>query len=62
MNEKEAKAIVQKIMHADKVIHMQQLDVAWQPPRDPIFRQMSASMDGGSSVPLDIQAESQAQS
>jgi dynein regulatory complex protein 1 len=27
MNEKEAKTIVEKIIHADKVIHAQQLDI-----------------------------------
>lgn len=46
MNEKEAKAIVEKIMHADKVIHTQQLDIPWKPPNDPIFRQMSQSVTG----------------
>lgn len=61
MNEKEAKAIVEKIMHADKVIHTQQLDIPWKPPNDPIFRQMSQSVTGLD--PNEIQqAESQAQS
>ena len=46
MNEKEAKAIVEKIMHADKVIHQQQLDITWKPPSDPIFRAMSQAQDG----------------
>ncbi len=41
MNEKEAKAIVEKIIHADKVIHAQQLDIQWRPPTDMIFSQMS---------------------
>lgn len=40
MNEKEAKAIVEKIIHADKVIHAQQLDIQWRPPTDMIFSQM----------------------
>ncbi len=43
MNEKEAKQIVENIMHADKVIHTQQLDQTWKPPSDPIFRQMTQS-------------------
>lgn len=37
MNESEAKALVEKIMHADKVIHMQQLNITWRPPADPFF-------------------------
>ena len=37
MNEHEAKALVLKIMHADKVIHLQQLNVPWKPPTDPLF-------------------------
>ncbi len=47
MNEKEARAIVEKIMHADKVIHTQQLDIPWKPPADQIFRKMTLSIDGG---------------
>jgi hypothetical protein len=38
MNKVEAISIVEKIMHADKVIHQQQLDMPWKPPTDPIFR------------------------
>ena len=37
MNEQEAKAIVEKIISADKVIHSQQMNVEWKPPSDPIF-------------------------
>ena len=37
MNEAEAKALVEKIMHADKVIHMQQLNIPWKPPTDNFF-------------------------
>jgi hypothetical protein len=37
MNEQEAKTLVEKIMHADKVIHFQQLNVAWRPPGDNFF-------------------------
>ena len=47
MNEKEARAIVEKIMHADKVIHTQQLDIPWKPPADQIFRKMTLSIEGG---------------
>jgi len=37
MNEQEAKTLVEKIMHADKVIHFQQLNVPWRPPGDNFF-------------------------
>ncbi len=37
MNEQEAKTLVEKIMHADKVIHFQQLNVPWRPPADNFF-------------------------
>lgn len=45
MNEKEAKAIVEKIIAADKVIHTQQLDIVWQPPADEYFKKMLQSQD-----------------
>ena len=37
MNEKEAQELVEKIMHCDEVIHLQQLSVPWKRPTDPIF-------------------------
>lgn len=37
MNSAEALALAEKIMHADKVIHIQQLSIPWKPPSDPIF-------------------------
>lgn len=37
MNEAEAKSLVEKIMHADKVIHMQQLNIPWRPPQEAFF-------------------------
>lgn len=37
MNDREARTLVEKIMHADKVIHLQQLSVNWEPPRDQFF-------------------------
>lgn len=43
MNDQEAKNLVEKIMHADKVIHLQQLSVPWKPPSDPIFSFLSES-------------------
>jgi len=59
MNEKEAKAIVEKIIAADKVIHTQQLDIPWTPPTDDVFKKMLQSQDAS---PESYQgAESQAQ-
>lgn len=37
MNEQEAKALVEKIKDADKVIHLQQLNQPWKPPSDGFF-------------------------
>ena len=37
MNEHEVRALIQKIIQADRVIHVQQLGIAWTPPTDPIF-------------------------
>eukprot|EP00347_Sterkiella_histriomuscorum_P015059 403358464 len=37
MNENEVRALINKIIQADRVIHMQQLGIPWQPPTDPIF-------------------------
>jgi hypothetical protein len=37
MNDAEAKAMVEKIMHADQVIHEQQLSIQWKRSSDPIF-------------------------
>lgn len=41
MNEQEAKTLVEKIMHADKVIHLQQLSIPWKPPSDAFFGWLS---------------------
>jgi len=41
MNEQEAQALVEKIMHADKVIHEQQLSIPWKPPQSAIFSFLS---------------------
>ena len=43
MNDQEARNLVEKIMHADKVIHLQQLSIKWDPPRDPFFAFLSES-------------------
>jgi len=43
MNDQEARNLVEKIMHADKVIHLQQLSIKWEPPRDPFFSFLSES-------------------
>ena len=37
MNEHEVRALINKIIQADRVIHMQQLGINWEPPTDPIF-------------------------
>jgi dynein regulatory complex protein 1 len=37
MNEHEVRALINKIIQADRVVHVQQLGIAWQPPTDPIF-------------------------
>lgn len=47
MNEHEAKALVLKIMHADKVIHLQQLNVPWKPPTDPLFSFLKQGDEAG---------------
>ena len=38
MNQNEAFALCEKIKDCDRVIHVQQLGIAWQPPTDPIFQ------------------------
>lgn len=43
MNDQEARNLVEKIMHADKVIHLQQLSIKWEPPRDQFFAFLSES-------------------
>ncbi len=37
MNEHEVRALINKVIQADRVIHMQQLGINWEPPTDPIF-------------------------
>ena len=37
MNDMEARSLVEKIMHADRVIHIQQLQVNWEPPKGNFF-------------------------
>jgi len=53
MNEKEAQELVEKIMHCDEVIHLQQLSIPWKRPTDPIFHFLNdpnatGGMDGAS--------------
>lgn len=43
MNDAEARSLAEKIMHADKVIHLQQLSIPWKPPSDPFFAFLSES-------------------
>ena len=47
MNEHEVRALINKIIQADRVIHMQQLGIAWEPPTDPIFGFSEKSVQGG---------------
>ena len=49
MNEHEVRALINKIIQADRVIHMQQLGIAWEPPTDPIFGFTEKSVQGGAS-------------
>lgn len=37
MNEAEVRELINKIIQADRVVHVQQLGLAWTPPTDPIF-------------------------
>ena len=43
MNDAEARELVHKIMHADKVIHLQQLSIPWQPPQEKFFAFLNES-------------------
>ena len=45
MNQNEAQALCEKIKDCDRVIHVQQLGIAWTPPTDPIFKTMGAGGD-----------------
>lgn len=37
MNEYEVRALINKIIQVDRVIHMQQLGINWEAPTDPLF-------------------------
>ena len=51
MNEHEVRALINKIIQADRVIHVQQLGIPWTPPTDPIFGfNEGGGQPGGSSV------------
>lgn len=56
MNQNEVMALCEKIKDCDRVIHVQQLGIAWQPPTDPIFKQFdsngtaAAGQPGGQSM------------
>lgn len=55
MNEQEAKTLVEKIMHADKVIHFQQLNMPWRPPGDNFFSWLWEKAGTGGSVDVNGQ-------
>lgn len=46
MNQNEVKALTDKIMDCDRVIHVQQLGIPWQPPSDPIFKSLESGQPG----------------
>lgn len=47
MNQNEVSALCEKIKNCDKMIHVQQLGIAWQPPTDPIFKQQDGASAAG---------------
>ena len=47
MNQNEAMSLCEKIKDCDRVIHVQQLGIAWTPPTDPIFKQMGGGAGQG---------------
>ena len=51
MNENEVRALIQKIIQADRVIHVQQLGIPWTPPSDPIFGFTEAGQGGSQMNP-----------
>merc|ERR1712166_816625 len=62
MNEKEAQELVEKIMHCDEVIHLQQLSIPWKRPTDPIFHFLNdPNATGGMEGDKDGVGASQAQ-
>lgn len=48
MNQNEVMAICEKVKDCDRVIHVQQLGIAWQPPTDPIFKANEGGVQPGS--------------
>ena len=58
MNEHEVRALINKIIQSDRVVHMQQLGIAWEPPTDPIFgfteKSQGASQMGGAAANTSI--------
>jgi len=46
MNEAEVRELINKIIQADRVLHVQQLGLSWTPPNDPIF----GFVEGGSGM------------
>lgn len=50
MNQNEVIAICEKIKDCDRVIHVQQLGIAWQPPTDAVFKAAEAGQTAGQSL------------
>lgn len=46
MNESEARELVEKIMHADSVVHLQQLNIPWRPPTQEVFSFLADKAEG----------------
>ena len=47
MNQNEVIAICEKIKDCDRVIHVQQRGIAWQPPTDAIFKASEGGLQAG---------------
>ncbi len=58
MHDQEARSLVQKIMHADRVIHVQQLQIDWEPPKDRFFQFLTESNAGGGQSDSNTQGNS----
>ena len=58
MHDAEARALVQKIMHADRVIHVQQLQIDWEPPKDSFFAFLTEANAGGGQSESNTQGNS----
>ena len=58
MHDQEARNLVQKIMHADRVIHVQQLQIDWEPPKEKFFQFLTESNAAGGQSESNTQGNS----